>query len=99
MEKDPFLCNTLERKGAIAKGKYTIIINSSYKFNKELPLLLDLPNRMAIRIHKGNTAKDTQGCILVGINDKAGWVSKSAKYGEKVVALIGQYKTCWITIV
>ncbi|MDR3306076.1 MAG: DUF5675 family protein [Endomicrobium sp.] len=61
-ENVPFLCNTLETKDAIGKGKYKVIINCSYKFNRELPLLLDVPNRMAIRIHRGNYPKDAQGC-------------------------------------
>lgn len=104
IENVPFLCNTLElssepsKNEAIPKGKYKVIINLSYKFNKELPLLLDVPNRVAIRIHRGNSAKDTQGCILVGNNDKVGWVSNSAQYEQKIVGLIKKYKESLITI-
>ncbi|MDR1434311.1 hypothetical protein [Candidatus Endomicrobiellum devescovinae] len=36
----------------MGKGKYKVIINCSYKFNRRLPLLLDVPNRMAIRIQR-----------------------------------------------
>lgn len=92
IDKVSFLCNTLETKDAIGKGKYKVIINCSYKFNRELPLLLDVPNCMAIRIHRGNTAKDTKGCILVGINDKAGWVGNSAQYEQRIVDLIGNIR-------
>jgi hypothetical protein len=103
IDKAPFLCNTLEpskvSKEMIPKGKYKVIINRSYKFNRELPLLLDVPYRMAIRIHKGNSAKDTKGCILVGINDKAGWLRNSAKYEKRIVELIKQYRECWVTII
>jgi hypothetical protein len=102
IDKAPFLCNTLEpskvSKEMIPKGKYKVIINLSYKFNRELPLLLGVHYRMAIRIHRGNTAKDTHGCILVGINNKAGWLRNSAQYEQKIVRLIKQYRECWITV-
>jgi hypothetical protein len=61
-------------------------------------LLLDVPNRIAIRIHRGNSVKDTQGCILVGSNNNVGWVSNSAQYEQKIVELIKQYKECWVTV-
>jgi hypothetical protein len=100
IENVPFLCNTLElsEDKAIAKGKYKVIINCSYKFNRELPLLLNVPNRIAIWIHRGNSAKDTHGCILVGNNDNVGWVSNSVHYEQKIVELIRQYKGCWVTV-
>ena len=72
---DEFECFTLEDvvrpikiKGmtAIPSGVYEIVINFSARFQKLLPLLLNVPNFDGIRIHPGNTDKDTEGCILVG---------------------------------
>jgi hypothetical protein len=53
---------------AIPKGSYEIIISYSRKFKRLLPLVLNVPNFKGIRIHTGNSAMDTEGCILVGTN-------------------------------
>lgn len=52
-------------KTAIMPGRYEIIVNMSAKFGKMLPLLLNVPIFDGVRIHGGNTATDSIGCILV----------------------------------
>lgn len=53
-------------KTCIPAGRYKIIITHSNRFKRLLPLLLDVPQFAGIRIHPGNTAFDTEGCILPG---------------------------------
>lgn len=65
---------------AIPAGKYEIIITYSNRFKKYLPLLLNVPGYDGIRMHPGNSAVDTAGCLLPGINDIKGRVSQSVKY-------------------
>lgn len=51
---------------AIPAGFYMVDITYSPRFKRELPLLLGVRNFVGIRIHPGNTASDTEGCILIG---------------------------------
>lgn len=64
---------------AIPAGRYEIVISYSNRFKKKLPLLLNVPHYKGIRIHPGNKAKDTLGCILVGTYhaDTPDWVGSS----------------------
>ena len=64
-------------KTCIPFGTYKVILSMSSKFKKILPLLLNVPQFDGIRIHSGNTDEDSSGCILVGINDIKGRISKS----------------------
>lgn len=62
---------------AIPSGIYPVTITYSTKFKKNLPLISNVKGYSGIRIHSGNTAKDTLGCILVGKNKEVGKVLES----------------------
>ena len=73
---------------AIPAGTYEVIVNVSVKFKRKLPLLLNVPHFTGIRIHRGNTDKDTSGCILVGENKQPGRVINSTGYELRLTELI-----------
>ena len=93
-------------RSAIPEGRYAVVISYSPKFKQWLPILLGGPefNRkwQGIRIHAGNTAKDTEGCILVGKNKLVGQVVDSRiwihRLKQKIVEAKGRGEPVWITI-
>jgi uncharacterized protein DUF5675 len=84
----------VKKKGetAIPAGTYEIAVTFSNKFQKFLPLLMEVPNFEGIRIHTGNTPKDTLGCILVGQGKAENSISNSrlafAPLFEKIQAAL-----------
>ena len=102
---DRYFCNTLEDKvrdlakekkvpehTAIPYGKYKVVITYSAKFKKDLPLLIDVPCFEGIRIHAGNTADDSAGCILLGENKVKGKVLNSRYYVNQLIERIKNFK-------
>ena len=96
----------IKGRSAIPEGRYAVVISYSPKFQKWLPLLLGGPefNKrwQGIRIHAGNTAKDTQGCILVGDNRIKGQVLDSNLWLHRLKRRITEAKArdeaIWLTI-
>lgn len=62
---------------AIPYGRYRVDVTFSNRFQRDLPLLLDVPNFSGIRIHPGNTAADTHGCLLVGMEQHGNTITHS----------------------
>ena len=77
---------------AIPTGIYKVIVNMSPKFQRNLPRLIDVPGFEGILIHRGNTDKDTAGCILVGENKVVGKVINSTVYEKKLVNILQNTK-------
>lgn len=83
-----YLCDTLEDtvrpvgvkiagKTAIPAGTYKVRKTMSPRFKKVLPEILNVPGFTGVCIHAGNTAIDTDGCLLLGLNKKKGQVLES----------------------
>jgi len=56
----------VQNKTAIPKGTYNITITMSNRFKKFMPLIENVAGFSGVRIHSGNSSKDTEGCIIVG---------------------------------
>lgn len=78
-------------KTAIPAGTYEIKMTYSNKFKRVLPLLVDVPHFMGIRIHRGNTEQDSAGCIIVGENKVKGKVINSTPYEIDIVKKFNKY--------
>jgi len=90
---------------AIPRGRYRIILTRSPRFGRLLPEVLGVPGFTAIRIHAGNTAKHTEGCILVGNadgNSKDAWLGNSRAAENALVRMLTPPlrigKQVWLTI-
>ena len=79
-----------KRKGitAIPTGKYDVILTFSPRFKCVLPLLLSVKGYEGVRIHAGNTAEDTEGCLLLGENKEKGKVLNSRATLEKLMSIL-----------
>lgn len=79
-----------KRKGitAIPTGTYDVILTFSPRFKRVLPLLLSVKGYEGVRIHAGNTAEDTEGCLLVGENKEKGKVLNSRATLEKLMSVL-----------
>lgn len=76
---------------AIPYGRYRVIVTRSPKFNRDLPLILDVKHFTGIRMHRGKTINNTSGCVLVGENTKKGQLTNGEHYENKLTAILKAY--------
>lgn len=83
---------------AIPYGTYKVEITYSPKYKKLMPEIKNVKGFSGIRIHSGNTAKDTLGCLIIGRNTQVGMVTESRKTYNKLFALMKDAKDISIEI-
>lgn len=102
-----FFCYTLEDtirdvkiagETAIPYGTYKVIVNMSNRFQRMMPLLLNVPNFEGVRIHNGNTKEHTNGCILVGSTKSKDFIGNSKSTFNALMKKIGATKDITLEI-
>lgn len=88
----------IANKTAIPVGTYDVIINFSNRFQQMMPLLVDVPNYAGVRVHWGNTAVDTDGCLIVGQTKSVDFVGKSRLAYAALMKKLNAGKDIKITI-
>jgi hypothetical protein len=87
---------------AIPPGSYRVDITHSPHFGRDLPLLIGVHNFDGVRIHPGNTAADTKGCILVGLGKTENTITQSRLAFDSLFAeirdAIQQGEAVWIEV-
>lgn len=92
----------IKAETAIPQGRYPITLYDSPSQGAATPMLQGVPGFEYILIHSGNSKKDTEGCILVGQQKSANWISSSkaalAPLREKIQGAIRAGEPVWIEI-
>ena len=87
---------------AIPYGEYAVTMRASPRFGCDVPILHDVPGFDDIEIHWGNTAADTDGCIIIGLQRQSGGVLNSRMACDdlypQIVAAIGAGESVTIAI-
>lgn len=73
---------------AIPTGTYTVSYTMSNRFKKMMPLINNVKGFEGIRMHNGNSAADSLGCVILGENKAVGKVLNSRATCAKVYPLI-----------
>jgi len=70
-DKNNLICFTLEHSyngtAKIPLGTYRCEFEFSWRFQRKLWELKDVPNATECKFHSGNKEDDSEGCILVGL--------------------------------
>ena len=98
MSESEILEKKVKGQTAIPTGHYVINITYSPKYKRMMPLLLDVKGFSGIRIHSGNSSKDTEGCLLVGKNKKVGMVLESRDTYQRLFKMMEGQKEITIEI-
>ena len=69
---------------AIPYGRYEVDWTLSNRFKIFMPILLNVKGYEGVRIHKGNTAVDTLGCLICGTLKRNNMVSESTLATNKL---------------
>ena len=98
MSESEILEKKVKGQTAIPTGHYVINITYSPKYKRMMPLLLNVKGFSGIRIHSGNTSKDTEGCLLVGKNKQVGKVLESRDTYQRLFKMMQDQKEITIDI-
>ena len=89
MTEDEIAALKVKGATAIPIGTYRIDMQTrSPRFDRVLPRLLRVKGYDGVLIHSGNTAADTEGCILVGENRERGKVLNSRATLEHLLVFL-----------
>ena len=92
MKESEILKKKIKGQTAIPTGTYPVKITYSPKYKKNMPLIENVKGYSGIRIHSGNTHKDTEGCLLVGKNKEVGKVLESRKTFNALYKILTETK-------
>lgn len=89
MTEDEIAALKVKGATAIPIGTYRIDMQTrSPRFGRVLPRLISVKGYAGVLIHSGNTAADTEGCILVGENRERGKVLNSRATLESLLVFL-----------
>lgn len=92
----------IPRETAIPRGLYRLTATMSVRFSRLMPLIADVPNFSGVRIHGGNTHRDTEGCPLIGAVRTDTGIAGCTVLVAKLIRVITECEAkggkCWIEV-